>query len=88
MFILPCLQNIFLKSDCVIQDENRRQEEREFQGGKCLFHYFDYETNNQVYVIWAITAAILIADASLFYQRSPDFEPRMPKTWNKRYSRL
>ncbi|KAK1424770.1 hypothetical protein QVD17_20108 [Tagetes erecta] len=74
--------------DMFLKDENRRQEEREFQGGKCLFHYFDHEANNQVYVIWAITAAILIAAASLFYQRQPDFELRMPKTWNRKYSRL
>ncbi|KAJ0836639.1 putative NUDIX hydrolase domain-containing protein [Helianthus annuus] len=50
--------------DMFLKDKNRRQKEIDFQGGKCLFHYFDHETNNKVYTIWAITAAILITSAS------------------------
>ncbi|KAI3732025.1 hypothetical protein L1987_63221 [Smallanthus sonchifolius] len=71
-----------------LKDENRRHEEREFQGDKYLFHYFDFKTNNKVYVIWALTAGILISTASLVYQRPPDFDPRMPKFWKKSYSRF
>ncbi|PWA65058.1 NUDIX hydrolase domain-containing protein [Artemisia annua] len=74
--------------DLFLKDKNRRQEEREFYGDKCLFHYFDHETNNQVYVIWAVTAAILITAASIGYQRPPEFQPRMPKEWNRNHSRL
>ncbi|XP_076951524.1 nudix hydrolase 15, mitochondrial-like isoform X2 [Bidens hawaiensis] len=62
------------------KNKNRQQEEIEFQAGKGLFHYFDHETNNKVYTIWAMTATILIAAATLFYQRPPDFQPRMPKS--------
>ncbi|KAI3818708.1 hypothetical protein L1987_12523 [Smallanthus sonchifolius] len=71
-----------------LKDENRRQEEREFQGDKYLLHYFDFKTNNKVYVIWALTAGILISTASLVYQRPPDFDLRMPKFWKKSYSRF
>ncbi|KVH97042.1 nudix hydrolase 15, mitochondrial-like isoform X1 [Cynara cardunculus var. scolymus] len=70
-----------------LKNKNRRQEEKEFQGDKYVLHYFDHETNNKVYVIWALTAGILIAAASLIYKRQPDFQPRMPKFWNKNYSR-
>ncbi|XP_076951523.1 nudix hydrolase 22, chloroplastic-like isoform X1 [Bidens hawaiensis] len=63
-----------------LKNKNRQQEEIEFQAGKGLFHYFDHETNNKVYTIWAMTATILIAAATLFYQRPPDFQPRMPKS--------
>lgn len=72
----------------LIQDENRRQEEREFQGDKYLLHYFDFKTDDKVYVIWALTAGILISTASLVYQCPPDFEPRRPKFWTKNYSRF
>ncbi|XP_076955960.1 nudix hydrolase 15, mitochondrial-like [Bidens hawaiensis] len=71
-----------------LKDENRREEEREFQGDRYVLHYFDFETNNKVYVIWALTAGILISTASLVYQRAPDFEPRMPKFWKKNHSRF
>ncbi|XP_076951995.1 nudix hydrolase 15, mitochondrial-like [Bidens hawaiensis] len=71
-----------------LKDENRREEEREFQGDRYVLHYFDLETDNKVYVIWALTAGILISTASLVYQRAPDFEPRMPKFWKKNYSRF
>ncbi|MFS8023086.1 putative NAD(+) diphosphatase [Helianthus anomalus] len=71
-----------------LKDENRRHEDREFQGDKYVLHYFDFKANNMVYVIWALTAGILISTASLVYQRPPEFEPRMPKFWKKNYSRF
>ncbi|XP_071707363.1 nudix hydrolase 15, mitochondrial-like [Rutidosis leptorrhynchoides] len=71
-----------------LKDENRREEGRQFEGEKYLFHYFQYEIDNHVYVIWAVTASILITAATIVYQRPPDFEPRMPKFWNKNHSRL
>ncbi|KAJ9535345.1 hypothetical protein OSB04_un001543 [Centaurea solstitialis] len=70
-----------------LKNENRRQEEKDFQGDKYVLHYFDHETNNEVYVIWALTAGILIAAASIVYQRQPDFQQRRPLFWNKNYSR-
>ncbi|GKA60293.1 NUDIX hydrolase 11-like protein [Tanacetum coccineum] len=66
-----------------LKDENRRHVEKEFEGDRYLLQYFDLETDNKAYVIWALTAGMLIAAASLVYQRKPDFEPRMPKFWFK-----
>ncbi|KAA8519699.1 hypothetical protein F0562_013856 [Nyssa sinensis] len=62
-----------------IKDENRRAEEREWMGEKYLIHYFDYETNNNKYVIWGLTAGILIRAASVVYRTSPAFLEQNPK---------
>ncbi|XP_059663909.1 nudix hydrolase 15, mitochondrial-like [Cornus florida] len=56
-----------------IKDENRRSEEREWMGNKFLMHFFDYETDNKKYLIWGLTAGILIRAASVVYQRPPVF---------------
>ncbi|XP_059435860.1 nudix hydrolase 15, mitochondrial-like [Corylus avellana] len=66
-----------------LKDENRRAEEREWMGDKYLLHYFDYEAENEKYVIWALTAGILIRAASLVFQRPPAFLERRPKFWNR-----
>ncbi|RDX64341.1 Nudix hydrolase 15, mitochondrial, partial [Mucuna pruriens] len=66
---------LFLKNDY------RRAEEREWMGEKHLVHYFDYEVGNKKYVIWAITAAILIRAATLLLQRPPAFLEQRPKIW-------
>jgi coenzyme A diphosphatase NUDT7 len=52
-------------------------------GDKYLLHYFDYEAENEKYVIWALTAGILIRVASLVFQRPPAFLERSPKFWNR-----
>ncbi|KAL4585678.1 hypothetical protein LXL04_010302 [Taraxacum kok-saghyz] len=74
--------------DLFLKDENRRQEEREHEGHKYLLHYFDHETNNRVYVIWALTAGILIATASLVFRRPPDFQERPPNFWHKNHGKF
>ncbi|KAL6992427.1 Nudix hydrolase 15, mitochondrial [Sarracenia purpurea var. burkii] len=56
-----------------IKDENRRAEEREWMGEKYLIHYFDYEADGKKYVIWGLTAGILIRAASVVFQRLPAF---------------
>lgn len=61
-----------------IKDENRRAEEREWMGYKYLVHFFDYETGNQKYLIWGLTAGILIRAASVVYQRAPPFMEQNP----------
>ncbi|BAT87154.1 hypothetical protein VIGAN_05049600 [Vigna angularis var. angularis] len=66
---------MFLKND------NRRAEEREWMEEKYLLHYFDYEFGNKKYVIWAITASILIGTATLLLQRFPDFLEQRPTIW-------
>ncbi|KEH36569.1 nudix hydrolase-like protein [Medicago truncatula] len=63
------------------KNDNRRSEEREWLGEKHLVHYFDYEVENKKYVIWAITAAILIRAATLLLQRPPAFLEQRPKIW-------
>ncbi|KAA3478968.1 nudix hydrolase 15, mitochondrial-like [Gossypium australe] len=62
-----------------IKDENRIAEEREMMGEKYLLHFFDYETENKKYLIWGLTAGILIRAASVVYQRPPAFPEQSPK---------
>ncbi|KAM6557660.1 hypothetical protein CsatB_004679 [Cannabis sativa] len=61
-----------------IKDENRRVEEREWMGNKYLIHFFDYETENKKFLIWGLTAGILIKAASVVYQRPPPFPEQNP----------
>ncbi|XP_074359243.1 nudix hydrolase 22, chloroplastic-like [Apium graveolens] len=62
-----------------LKDENRRSEEREWMGDKYLIHFFDYEIDNKKYVIWGLTAGILIRAASVVYKRPPNFIEQNPK---------
>lgn len=62
-----------------LKDENRRSEEREWMGEKYLIHLFDYEMDNKKYLIWGLTAGILIRAASVVYQRPPAFLEQNPK---------
>lgn len=52
-------------------------------GDQYLLHYFDYESENNKYVIWALTAGILIEAASIVFQRPPAFRERRPNFWNR-----
>nr|CAD1843265.1 unnamed protein product [Ananas comosus var. bracteatus] len=56
-----------------LKDENRRSEEREWMGVKFLVHYFDFTSEKKKFVIWGLTASILIRAASVVYQRPPSF---------------
>ncbi|ERN13971.1 nudix hydrolase 15, mitochondrial [Amborella trichopoda] len=57
-----------------LKDEKRRSEEREWRGSRYLLHYFDFlSENGKMYVIWGLTAGILIRSASIIYQRPPAF---------------
>ncbi|EOY28079.1 hypothetical protein QUC31_012837 [Theobroma cacao] len=62
-----------------VKDENRSVEEREWMGEKYLLHFFDYEIENKKYLIWGLTAGILIRAASVVYQRPPAFLEQSPK---------
>ncbi|KAM7500729.1 hypothetical protein LguiA_025143 [Lonicera macranthoides] len=62
-----------------LKDENRRSEEREWMGDKYLIHFFDYETDGKKFVIWGLTAGILIRAASVIYQRPTPFVEQNPK---------
>ena len=48
-------------------------------GEKYLIHYFDYEADGKTYVIWGLTAGVLIKAASVVYQRPPAFLEQNPK---------
>ncbi|KAF3576089.1 hypothetical protein DY000_02029611 [Brassica cretica] len=61
-----------------LKDENRRSEEIEWNGKRHLLHFFDYNTGDKDYVIWGLTARILIRVASVVYQRPPAFIERIP----------
>lgn len=56
-------------------------------GHKYLLHYFDYEAENKKFVIWALTAGILIRVASIVYERTPAFLELRPIFWDKAISR-
>ncbi|XP_071689610.1 nudix hydrolase 15, mitochondrial-like [Rutidosis leptorrhynchoides] len=61
-----------------LKDENRKSEERELMGNRILIHSFDYEIGGKKYLIWGLTAGILIRTASIVYQRSPAFLEQNP----------
>ncbi|XP_058095693.1 nudix hydrolase 15, mitochondrial-like [Magnolia sinica] len=61
-----------------LKDENRRSEEREYKGIRYLIHFFDFEAEDGKYLIWGMTAWILIHAASVMYQRPPSFEGQKP----------
>ncbi|XP_045832986.1 nudix hydrolase 15, mitochondrial-like [Trifolium pratense] len=63
-----------------LKDEKRTQEEREWMGEKYLIHFFDYDDiENKKYLIWGLTAGILIRAASIVYKRPPAFIEQNPK---------
>ncbi|XP_052200740.1 nudix hydrolase 15, mitochondrial-like isoform X1 [Diospyros lotus] len=62
-----------------IKVENWRANEIEWMGAKHLLHYFDYETDSKEFVIWGLTARILIRAASIVYQRPPAFLDQISK---------
>ncbi|KAF3631757.1 Nudix hydrolase 22, chloroplastic [Capsicum annuum] len=69
----------YVPLEMFLKDENRRSEEREWMGEKYLIHLFDYEMDNKKYLIWGLTAGILIRAASVVYQRPPAFLEQNPK---------
>ncbi|KAL9392408.1 hypothetical protein Peur_016328 [Populus x canadensis] len=65
-----------------LKNENRREVENEWMGDKFLCHFFDYQSGEKGFIIWAFTAAILIRVATIVYQRPPAFLERRPTLWN------
>ncbi|KAL6644304.1 hypothetical protein ACP70R_015912 [Stipagrostis hirtigluma subsp. patula] len=70
-----------------LKDENRSSEVREWMGQEFTLHHFRYEKGNQKYVIWGLTAGILIHAASVVYQRPPDFAERRVQFNLPKYSK-
>ncbi|KAL1289111.1 nudix hydrolase 15, mitochondrial-like [Arachis ipaensis] len=56
-----------------LKDEKRKQEERIWMGEKYVIHLFEYEIEHKKYLIWGLTAGMLIRAASVVYQRPPAF---------------
>ncbi|XP_068319105.1 nudix hydrolase 15, mitochondrial-like [Pyrus communis] len=59
---------MFLKND------NHRFEEREWMGWKYILHLFDFESEQGPFLIWGLTASILIRAAAVIYQQPPFFQ--------------
>ncbi|KAM1222309.1 hypothetical protein ACFX2J_009859 [Malus domestica] len=59
---------MFLKND------NHRFEEREWMGCKYILHLFDFESEQGPFLIWGLTASILIRVAAVIYQQPPLFQ--------------
>ncbi|XP_068654108.1 nudix hydrolase 15, mitochondrial-like [Aristolochia californica] len=71
--VFDCPLEMFLKDD-----DNRRSENREWLGTSYVVHFFDYQADNKKFVIWGMTAGILIRAASVVFQRQPCFDERRP----------
>ncbi|XP_059642897.1 nudix hydrolase 11-like [Cornus florida] len=61
-----------------LKENSHRCEEREWQQWKYAVHLFDYESEQGAFLIWGLTASILIRAASIVYQRSPPFAKHLP----------
>ncbi|KAH9309934.1 hypothetical protein KI387_037845 [Taxus chinensis] len=56
-----------------LKDENHRSEETQWMGFNYTLHYFDYKTGKKKFLIWGLTAGILVRAASIVYQQPPAF---------------
>ncbi|TVU06408.1 hypothetical protein EJB05_49621 [Eragrostis curvula] len=70
-----------------LKDENRTSEELEWMGQAFTLHRFSYDKGNQKYIIWGLTAGILIHAASVVYQRPPDFTEKRAQFNLPKYSK-
>lgn len=61
-----------------LKDENYRSEEKQWMGFNYTVHYFDFQTGNKKFLIWGLTASILVRAASVIYQRPPSFSEVVP----------
>ncbi|CAL5002523.1 unnamed protein product [Urochloa decumbens] len=70
-----------------LKDENRTSDELEWMGQPFTLHHFTYEKGNDKYIIWGLTAGILIHAASVVYQRQPDFPDKRAQFNLPKYSK-
>ncbi|KAA8517742.1 hypothetical protein F0562_015199 [Nyssa sinensis] len=61
-----------------LEEDGHRCEEREWRGWKYGLHLFDYESEQGAFLIWGLTASILIRAATVIYQRPPSFTHHLP----------
>lgn len=58
----------------IFQNENYWFQEREWLGVKYRVHFFDHATEGgENFLVWGLTASILIRTASIIYGRKPEF---------------
>ncbi|XP_027933645.1 nudix hydrolase 15, mitochondrial-like [Vigna unguiculata] len=64
-----------------LKDQKRSEEKMQWMGENYLIHLFDYEMEmeHKKFLIWGLTAGILIRAASVVYQRPPAFMEQNPK---------
>ncbi|EFJ21742.1 hypothetical protein SELMODRAFT_151789 [Selaginella moellendorffii] len=81
---VPCCNQAEVESlfdaplEMFLRDEKHRSEQHNRCGGSYMLHYFELEYQGNKYVIWGLTAAILIRAASIVFQRPPEFEEFCP----------
>ncbi|KAK9085464.1 hypothetical protein Sjap_025875 [Stephania japonica] len=56
-----------------LKDENWRVKQIQYPEYVYLLHSFEYKVENKTFMIWGLTAEILIHVASIVYQRLPNF---------------
>ncbi|KAF8402602.1 hypothetical protein HHK36_010690 [Tetracentron sinense] len=61
-----------------LEEDGYRSEEREWMDWKYILHLFDFESEQGTFLIWGLTASILIRAASVVYERSPSFKQHLP----------
>jgi hypothetical protein len=63
----------------LFQDENYWFKEVEWLGVKYRVHFFDYTAaTGEKFLVWGLTASMLIRTASIIYNRKPDFPEVAP----------
>jgi len=70
-----------------LKDENRTSDELEWMGQPFTLHHFTYQKGDEKYIIWGLTAGILIHAASVVYQRQPDFPEKRAQFNLPKYSK-
>ncbi|KAH7568825.1 hypothetical protein JRO89_XS06G0058000 [Xanthoceras sorbifolium] len=80
--VVPVIGILFDKK-AFVPAPNAMEVEAIFDAPLEMFLKVRYYFKGKKYVIWALTAGILINVASVVYQRSPAFPERSPKFWNR-----
>jgi coenzyme A diphosphatase NUDT7 len=68
-----------------LKNENYWYQEREWLGQKYRVHYFDYALKDgEKFVVYGLTASILIRTAAIIFQREPNFLETAPflRVWS------
>ncbi|KAL2557873.1 nudix hydrolase 15 [Forsythia ovata] len=61
-----------------LKEDSHRCVEKEWRDWKYVCHVFEFESDQETFLIGGLTASILIQAASIIYQRPPTFEENLP----------